>query len=257
MASISRQPNGRKTIPFIAGDKRRKSIRLGKVPVRFAETVKSHVEHLSAASITGHPIDRETAKWVAGLDDSLAEKLAAVGLIPKRENPKSDGMTLEAFVNRYISNRTDVKSSTATVWKRTRRHLLAFFGSDHDIRTVTAGDAKDFRLYLMQLKDDGLADNTVRRTCGIAKQFFEDAVDREIITKNPFKHRDIPTSTGGNVDRMHFITTEDAKRIIDNCPDAEWRLIIALSRYGGLYAARQSIFHCVGTALIGRTNASA
>ena len=33
---------------------------------------------------------------------------------------------------------------------------------------------------------------------------------------------------------MHFISRVDAEQVIEACPNAEWRLIFALSRYGGL-----------------------
>jgi integrase len=178
-------------------------------------------------------LDEELARWLAKMPTVMADKLAAVGLIPKRESEDGDKqeLTLQGMVDRYIASRTDVKPDTATVWKRTRNHLVAFFGEEREFKMVTIGDAKDFRLHLLRKK---LADNTVRRTCGIAKQFFEDAIDRDLITKNPFKHRDIPTSTSGNSERQFLITRDMTEALIEVCPNAEWRLIVALSRYAGL-----------------------
>ena len=140
-------------------------------------------------------------------------------------------MTLKAHLDNYIAGRPDVKPNTVIVWKRTRRHLTAFFGVEKLLADITAGDAKDFRLYLA---GRGLAENTIRRTCGIAKQFLEDAVDRELLQRNPFKHRDIPTATGGNKTRQAFVSRDVAEKLMDSLPDAEWRLLFALSRYGGL-----------------------
>ncbi len=37
-----------------------------------------------------------------------------------------------------------------------------------------------------------------------------------------------------NKDREVFITRDDAQQVLDACPDAEWRLIFALCRFGGL-----------------------
>ena len=37
-----------------------------------------------------------------------------------------------------------------------------------------------------------------------------------------------------NRERDFFVTREDAQKVIDACPDAEWRLIFALARFGGL-----------------------
>jgi integrase len=37
-----------------------------------------------------------------------------------------------------------------------------------------------------------------------------------------------------NKAREFFVTRETTGRVIEACPDHEWRLIVALSRYGGL-----------------------
>ena len=99
MASISREKNGRRTIQFIApnGSGKRKSIRLGKVSKRDAETIRLRVESLVCAQLTRHAVDDETARWVANLDNSLADKLARVGLTCRRERA-----TLAAFLTDYI-----------------------------------------------------------------------------------------------------------------------------------------------------------
>ena len=66
MASISRDRNGRRDIRFVRSDGTRPKIRLGKVTQKQAEAVKVHVERLIASTITGHVVDDETARWVAG-----------------------------------------------------------------------------------------------------------------------------------------------------------------------------------------------
>ncbi|MEE9296465.1 MAG: integrase, partial [Phycisphaerae bacterium] len=68
MASITREPAGRRTIQFVGADKRRRSIRLGKASQRTAEAVKFRVEQLVTATITGHAMDDETARWLAERD---------------------------------------------------------------------------------------------------------------------------------------------------------------------------------------------
>jgi hypothetical protein len=35
-------------------------------------------------------------------------------------------------------------------------------------------------------------------------------------------------------ERFYFVTREETQKVIEACPDAEWRLIVALARYGGL-----------------------
>ena len=125
MASISKDANGRRTIQFVGSDGKRRSIRLGKVSQRLAESVQVKVEHLAAAQATGGAMDGETARWVANLDVQLSDKLAAVKLIPKRERA-----TLGAFLDSYVTSRGDVKGSTATVYGHSRRCLVEYFGTE-------------------------------------------------------------------------------------------------------------------------------
>lgn len=227
MASLSRQANGRRTVQFIGADGKRRSIRLGKMGQRQADAVKVRIEQLVAAKVAGHPIDDDTARWLSSVDDVLLQKLANAGLVNHRASTN-----LIEFIDAYIIRRKDAKPSTATVWRRSRNHLQRYFGNQKAVRDITVGDAKDFRRYL---KDRSLAEDTVRRTCGITKQFFADAVDRGLIQKNPFKHRDIPTATGaGDKSREFFVSRELAEKVIEALPDAQWRLMFALARFGGL-----------------------
>jgi hypothetical protein len=76
MASISSGKNGHRTVQFVDIEKKRRSIRLGKMSKREADTVKSRIERLLAAKISGCSWDNETAKWVAALPEEFADKLA-------------------------------------------------------------------------------------------------------------------------------------------------------------------------------------
>ncbi len=224
MASIGKDPGGRKRILFVAPDGRRKTIRLGKLSIRAAEGVKYRVEHLLSSKIAGHAVEADTAQWVASLEPTLAEKLAAAGLIPRPEIA-----TLGEFINSYINGRNDAKSGTIDHLRRVRTDLVNFFGADKPMGEVTVGDADNFRRDLI---GRGLASNTVRRRCGRAKQFWNVAIDHELITRNPFVKQKV--TVGANRERDYFLSREDSQKILEACPDGQWRLIFALSRFGGL-----------------------
>jgi len=225
MASVIRDKNGRKRIGFTAGDGSRKTLRLGKTTMRQAEAVKPKIEQLVMAStgITG-VLDDETTKWLTGLDEVMYDKLAAVGLVAPRTST-----TLGAFIAAYINERHDVKKGTATVYGHTRRNLITFFGADKPLRDITEDDADRWRLFLLK---EGLSENTTRRRSGIAKQFFKTALKRKLVTFNPFA--DLKVAVRGNVEKFHFVTPQEAMKVFAACPDTQWRLIFALSRYGGL-----------------------
>ena len=65
----------------------------------------------------------------------------------------------------------------------------------------------------------GLADNTVRRSCGVAKQWFKSAVRSRLIADNPFT--DLVAAVKANTKRFFYITREQAQAVLEACPDAE------------------------------------
>lgn len=227
MASIVSDSGNRKRIQFTAGDGRRKTLRLGVATMRQAEAVKGRVEQLvlSATGASG-VVDTDTVDWLGKLDDGFYGKLAAVGLVSPRQQ---QAVRLGQFLDNYIASRQDVKPATILVYDHTRRKLLDFFGPDKPLRDITSGDGDQWRLSLIE---QGLASNTVARRSGIAKQFFRAAQRRRLTSENPFQ--DLRANVQGNPQRYYFVTPAESQTILDACPDAEWRLIFSLSRYGGL-----------------------
>ena len=234
MASVSRnRQTGERTLQFRL-DGKRKSIWLGKMSKRDRATWKHHVEELVAARMQNNRAPyEETSGWVAGLDVRLHRKLANVDLVESREpETKAGQTTLGEFLDRYIAERDDVKPSTATVYGHTRRCLIGYFGADKLLADITSGDADDWRRSLLRAKKtggQGLAENTARRRCGIAKQFLANAVDREVIVRNPFgKMKKL--SFQANRSRDYFLSREDAEKVLAACPNAQWPTCIAAAK---------------------------
>jgi integrase len=65
-----------------------------------------------------------------------------------------------------------------------------------------------------------------------AKQFFRAVLRNRIIPENLFADAKPPSQV--NEARKFFVTLEAASKVLDACPDTEWRLLFALSRFGGL-----------------------
>ena len=224
MASINRDPNGRRTIQFMAADGKRKSIRLGKVSQRVAEEIRTKIERLNESILSGCTLDSETAKWVGRLGKELADKLAAAGLIQPRAAAR-----LGDFLDAYIKRRSDVKPNTVRNLEAAKARLVEFFGQNKNLRDITPGDAD---AWLLWLREKSYANGTTGRTVKRAKQFFRSAVRSKIIAENPFA--DVKPPSQVNESRKHFVSMEITYRVLDACPDAEWRLIVALGRFGGL-----------------------
>jgi len=226
MASLSTDKRGNRRILFVDSHGDRKAIRLGKIAKRAAEAIKYRVEILAAAQRSGLAVDGDTASWLAGIGDDLADKLARAGLIAPRDTKPA--ATLGAFIDSYIAGRNITKTNTLRNYNTTRRHLLNYFGPQRELATITPGDADEFQQHLQAHMADATASREVKR----ARQFFRAAVRKRLIAENPFDGLRTPQQV--NDSREHFITREDTQAVLGACPDAQWRLIVALSRYGGL-----------------------
>jgi integrase len=227
MASISKEANGRRTIQYVGSDGKRRSIRLGKVNQKTAETIRTKVEYLAAAVNHGTPLDEETARWVTERDSVMYDKLAAVGLVKQRQ--PAPLLTVSGFLTEYVSRRVDVKPATREVWRQVEKNLLEHFGEQRDLRTIDETAAEDFKLFLFQEK---LASTTISKRLQFARQFFKSAVKRKLIVSNPFA--EVASKATIKSDRQQFITREETQRVLENCPNVDWRVIVALSRFGGL-----------------------
>ncbi len=246
MASISTDKQGNRRIFFTGPNRKRRIVYLGGVPMKTARTVKGYVENLAAALLGRHAPDPDTSDWVGGLEDVMYDKLAGVGLVPSRE-PAPDappvGITLAIFVDQYITARMIQKPNTLKNYNATKKALLDFFGTEKLLASVNAGDCDDWRSNLV---GKGLAAATIGRTVKRARQFFRAAVRKKIIVENPMQ--DVKAAPQDNKSREYFVTEAETEKIIAACPDAEWRLIVALARYGGLRTPSETFaltWHCV------------
>lgn len=237
MASIVQRPNGHKWVQFVATDRKRKTVRLGKCSNKVADTARHRVECLLSSLITG-TFDRDTSLWVADITErnpELRSKLEAVGLLEPIEPQVSDYETVKAhladFIKRVGEHR---KPGTVAVWKQVERELNRELPEGIKLSEVTRGHAKAF---FDQLKKRGLASLTVVKHVRIAKQMFEDAVEWEKIPQNPFaKIRASASIPKNNVE----VSRETIKALFEHL-DPTWKAIVGLSRYGGLRCPSETL----------------
>jgi len=234
MASVTKETRNGRTlyrIQYVDGDKRRRKIRLGHVTRKDADHICSKVSALVAAMISQRPLDSDIARWVANLGDDLASKLAEQGLIERRASA-----TLGDFLSSYIDGRkADVGTATIDNFRQLERNIVGFLGSERDLRSISEGDADDFRQAICRQ----YADATVAKLVKKAKQVFKAAQRRRLCESNPFA--EVKAGSEQNDSRKHFVSREIIAQVLDACPDAEWRLIVALARYGGLRTPSETL----------------
>ncbi len=235
MASVSTDQDGNRTVQFKGIDGKRKTIWLGKTPAKAASSIASMVEAILLHKITGYQLESNTANWLASRPPKMMKKLVAVGLAePVKPSEPAEVETVAmvgTFLDGYLERRVnDIKSGTHVSYGHTVRNLKTVFGESKPLAEINPGDADDFRRHLQQVEK--LSSATIVRRCTVARTFFKDAVRRRLIDSNPFDG--VGKGSTANPDRQRFIDHETIYKVIDACPNAEWRLLVALSRFGGL-----------------------
>jgi integrase len=172
-------------------------------------------------------METDLVQWVISLEPKLAQKLARVGLIP---NPEAKVITkLGQFLTDYLDGRADLKPATKIVRGQVIRDLNEFFSESRDVRTITPGNADDFKQWLVGRK---LAPTTIHKRLQSARSFFHAMRRRKLIDENPFDG--VKAGASGIKDRQRFVTREEINKALACCSDHHWRAIVALSRFGGL-----------------------
>ena len=201
----------------------RKTITLGKMSKKAAETIQSRVETIQSHNLSGLPYPPDVAQWLGTIGDDLHAKLSKVGLVPERHTRK-----LASFFEAYLNERSDLKPRTRAKYATSIKSLVDYFG-DVPLKDVTHEKAALYRVHLLQAE---FREATISKMIGVARLFFGVAHRRKLIDDNPFKH--VETGSQVNKERDHYVTQEETNHLINACTNAKQRLRIALGRYAGL-----------------------
>ena len=240
MASISTDKQGNRRVLFTNRDGQRKTVYVGAMTKKEAETVCTKIEALNAAKVAGVAPADEVSRWTVSIGDELHEKLAKQELVAPRQ-PVNLSSTLEDWLNKYIDQRrSELKAGSIERLERTAGRLKSFFGGQTRLNELTPAGAADWRAAMLAEKQPHqrgdvpkprLTETTVRNYSRDAKTIFNAAVDRELIDRNPF--RKLKSSVlAANRDR--YVTADEAGKILDACHSPMWRVLFGLARFAGL-----------------------
>lgn len=167
------------------------------------------------------------AGWAAKTRGNLHDRLVAMGLTSRSQHRTSQ-ITIHTTTESYIASRLDLKRSTITNYRQTQNLLEEYFTADASINTITPADAAAWKHWLLSRIAKASAAKHIKR----AKTMLASQVAARNIQENPLAT--ITAGTETNPDRKAHVDRTTIKRILDACPNAQWRLIIALCRYAGL-----------------------
>lgn len=237
MASIVTRGNGCTEIQFRDSEGRRKAVRLGACSASDAETIRGHIRRLLNAQALSRSPERSTAIWLSEIGSKLHARIAATGICPPRE-AKGAPETLAAFVESYIAKRSDLSLATVLNLRQAQTTLVGYFGKSKRLGDITPADAKGYKRWLgsanfgTEKRPRFYSPSTVAKHVKKARELFKFAVDARLIDASPFAA--VTAGKMTNPERAHFVARDAVAKILEHCPDIDWRLIVSLSRFGGL-----------------------
>ena len=228
MASLFKSQNVYKLQLTIDG--KRRTIGLGQVSKGRANELRGIVERLHDCHTNRRPPGAVALSLVGELPAKLQNRLREVGLLTQRFT-----VTLGELCD-YIHATHGGKPSTVSKRKNVKANLLAYFHPNQELASITVAHAKQFVRWLAKEGGRGareeLAPATVSRRCGMAKSWFAEAVQQGWLAANPFDEFERSSETNSSRDR--FITLAVADSLMEECTCPRFRLLIALSRFGGV-----------------------
>ncbi len=213
-------------------NKSRPKISFGKVTAKQADTAKRNIENLIKCNNTGAVTSPLVQDWINGLSDGLRKRLEVLSII--EPSNKGQSYTVCEWLSKYIRMRQadkGTKADTVRKLENVAKRLSVFFKTEK-LNEINIFQAKAFKNYLVTTV--GLSENTARKYIAMSRQFFTAAIESNLIEVNPFKGKGQPVTIRPNKKRFFYITQEIALKVLETCPDAQWRLIFGLARWGGL-----------------------
>src|SRR5262249_29259618 len=111
----------------------------------------------------------------------------------------------------------------ARVW------LVRYLGEHRRLDSVSVAGADAYKGHMIQNK---LSKATIAKRGRDNRHFFENARRRGLVDKNSLFY--LQGAVKGDSPRRVFVAAADVEKVIAEVPDPQWKLLIALARYGGL-----------------------
>jgi integrase len=150
-------------------------------------------------------------------------------------------VSLATFLSEYLAKRSDLKPATMLIYRQIEQKLLTHFKGDTPVDQITESSVVDFGRWTHK---QGYSRTTIDRRLSNCRTIFLDAVRHRIIPVNPFDgfRRSLRGLVSRNKrERKQIISREEIVRVLEHCPDAEWRCLVALSRFGGLRVPSEAL----------------
>lgn len=127
----------------------------------------------------------------------------------------SQDMTIIELVEKYIYQKRNVKYTTQQSYKIVVNFLKREKFATRKIGGIKKSDAK---IWIIKIKDDGYAYNTIKGFLKVIKPAFDMAVEDDILRKNPFNFS-LKDILSDDTQKREALSEEDEKRFLEYLKD--------------------------------------
>ena len=151
----------------------------------------------------------------------------------------------ELWATYFAAKRNAWKGSTSTSKGTSRKKFFDFFPPETPVGSIGAEDARRFVDWLdrdapnRQTNERGVSEATRAGTVRDARAVWNWGLQNGLIERKTTENETRPFNavergSYRNKSRDRYVTKAEYRRLLDACPDCEWRVIVALCRIAGL-----------------------
>lgn len=223
---ISKKKNNEKFYEIrICMNGQRKCIYLGSRPD--ANFVFEMVSAIDKCRKIQSPMPGYVTAWIEQSDEKLSKRMQEIGLIEKQV--RLNAITISELYDKWFEYPVVRKENTYINNRTAYKRVLDFFNPDTIVGDITEEDALRFKMFLTAKKySPATISGIFRKVNG----WFSLGIRLGLLTVNPFIN--VKTSGTVNESRRFYVKAEWLPKLLDACPDQNWRTFLTLARIGGL-----------------------
>lgn len=227
MASIFKR--GQRYVAQVMVGGARRSASLGRIDKASAKLAASMIEQLQQVNAGNGTPPPHVAQWLKGSPDELHAAIAKLGLAEPRTEPTRwlPRTAVKLFVD-YLKRRADLSAYSRRNIEQAQAAFVKFFGETKVAAAIGDLDIEDWERSMRSYLSPATISGHIKK----AKQVFRDAHRRKLLPTNPLAE----TKAGkqSNSARSHFVDRDRIQQVMAKISDPHMRLLVALSRVGGL-----------------------
>lgn len=213
---------------------RRRTLRLRSLGIttqKKAQEVANCVGALISARNLAEEPSADLLQAIKGYCPRIQKFLRVAGLIPQEMNERTLHQCLDEFLE---AKREQCKQSSMDVLGRGVTDAKGFFPASRLLHSVTAMDVQQFSSWMKSKpgkQSPKRAQCTVGKSCGVLSQMFNFAMRHGWVRRNVVVDSGVKRTAGANVNRLHHVSRDDARKLLAACESEEERLMVGFARF--------------------------